>query len=710
MKAASLLLLLLCVACCHARNIEVDPSGRGDATTINAAIIQADPGDSIWVMPGNYSAPTLDRSLEISGTGDVVLEGTTTVSAPGCKLSGLNLKAGGEDPAMVVDGRDAAVYNCSIIGPATAGRIFGENCTLQGCRIDSPTGLEIFAAASAVADCSIKADTAARINRTGRCRISGCEVNSLRGVMVEESGNCSIVNNSFTGNGFAVVLSGSHDNSVAGNDISGTYISALDIEGSRGNNLTENRISGGKVGVSLRGSTDCLVWGNSIESVEQAAIFLDQSTQNLLQSNRLSKSGNGILLQSSNYNSLISNQASHNTYGISLRGSFRDLLRDNLMHNNSYNLRLTSGDSQAGSYIPIHFDHDIDASNLVDGRPVCYLVGDSGIQVPYDCGFLGLVSCRDIRVQNLNLANSSAGILLVNSSGCSIHNASVSNSESGYLLAGSRGCTIDQSRAESCQTGFAADESSACQMTAVSAVNCSVQGILAEDCSGLGLLQCRIQDSAAGVFLRSSRLCKVHDCSILYSKGDGLALLKSHNCSLLANEALFNENGISLIASNSCYIQANNASGNERDGISLQQLDSSEVFNNTATGNAQGIYIQSCQNFRLQGNILGKNSRYGLRMSLSRDGNITGNRIFDNSLAGANLVDCSSNVVYHNIFVSNGLINAADNGDNQWDGGPDTGGNYWSDHAATGNPAEEPRQIAGGGVDRYPFRDAWGWL
>ncbi|HNX40500.1 MAG TPA: NosD domain-containing protein, partial [Methanothrix sp.] len=123
----------------------------------------------------------------------------------------------------------------------------------------------------------------------------------------------------------------------------------------------------------------------------------------------------------------------------------------------------------------------------------------------------------------------------------------------------------------------------------------------------------------------------------------------------------------------------------------------------------QGIYIQSCRLFHLQSNLLGENSRFGLRMSLSRAGNITENNIYDNGLAGANLVDCSDNLIYHNVFANNGLQNAADNGDNRWDGGSDMGGNYWSDFAASANPGVEPRPIAGGGRDRYPFRDAWGW-
>ena len=103
------------------------------------------------------------------------------------------------------------------------------------------------------------------------------------------------------------------------------------------------------------------------------------------------------------------------------------------------------------------------------------------------------------------------------------------------------------------------------------------------------------------------------------------------------------------------------------------------------------------------------NSRYGLRMSNSVGCNVTENSLSDNQIAGANLVDCTNNFLYHNIFANNVVQNVADNGKNQWDAGPTIGGNYWSDFAVLGNPGNVPRQIPGKGVDRYPFQDPGGW-
>ena len=188
-----------------------------------------------------------------------------------------------------------------------------------------------------------------------------------------------------------------------------------------------------------------------------------------------------------------------------------------------------------------------------------------------------------------------------------------------------------------------------------------------------------------------------------------MQLRKSHNCSLIGNAAFSNDLGISLTGSNSCLLQANNASRNKMDGISLQQLSNVDVQSNIALRNGQGIYIQSSRRLCVRGNILCENRRFGLRMSGTKDSNITENNIYDNRIAGANLVDCFGNRLYHNIFAKNGIQNAADNGQNQWDAGPSAGGNFWSDHEVLGNPGDEPRQIPGSGVDRYPFQDLGGW-
>jgi parallel beta-helix repeat protein len=710
MKLCALLLLLLLAASCQAKTLIVDPGESGDAKTLQAAVFLAGHGDTIQIQPGIYAGATVDKSVSISGNGPVIVEGPLAITAPGCRISDITIKTDGKDAAVSFASLDNQLLRCTITGIATAVKVTGANNSIRDCRIDSPQGVEILGAKNEVLQSIISGSTAISINGTEGSRISGCQISALQGAQIVDSNGNTVINNAFSGDGYGVVLIRSHGNEVSHNKLSQGYVSGLDIVDSRSNNLTKNYITGGKVGISLRGSQNCIVSGNICEKNERAGIFAEGAYQNHLENNSLSDNGNGILLQGSGENSLIYNQAYRNIYGISLRGSTKNLLRENVLLENSYNLRIDPGQGQSASNNYDFFVHDIDMSNLADNKPICYLVGKADLMAPEDCGFLGIVSCKNISAANLNLKNSSTGVLMVNSTKCNILNSSISWAETGFYLLGSQACTVSRSLASDCRIGFAAEASSWCQFAYDRARNCSMEGFRAENTKDLSLLECKIQFCQRGIALHESRLCRIQNCSADNNQEEGIQLIKSYNCSLIGNAASSNNRGISLAGSNSCYLQANNASENRIDGFSLQQLSYANVQDNIALRNGQGIYVQSSRNLFLTGNIIGENSRFGLRMSSSKDSNITENNINDNGIAGANLVDCAGLLLYHNIFANNSIQNAVDNGQNRWDSGPAAGGNYWSDHFVSGNPGNAARNIPGGGVDRYPFQEPRGWL
>jgi parallel beta-helix repeat protein len=668
MKFCTAIFLLLLVSCSQAKTLIVDPGESGDAKTLLAAVLLADNRDAIQIRPGNYAGAILDKSVNISGIGFVTVEGSLAVTAPGCVISDITIKANGKDAAVSLASRDNQLVRCTIAAVATAVKVTGENNSIRHCRIDSPQGVEIFGAKNKVIYCTISgtvsSGTAVRINGTSEGIISGCQISA--------------------------------------------YMSGLDVIASSNSNLTKNSITGCKVGISLRGSHSCLVSGNICQKNERAGIFCEGAYQNHLESNDLSENGNGILLQGSAENTLSSNRAYRNIYGISLRGCTENTLSENVLQENSYNLRVDPGQGQSASSNHKFFVHDIDRSNLADDKPICYLVGKADLMVPTDCGFLGLVSCKNIRASNLTIKNSSTGVLLVNSTNCIIQNSSITRAETGFLLQDSKATSISSCMAMDCKTGFAAIGSSGCWFASDRAHNCSAEGLRADNAQSLGLLECEVTSCQSGIAIHESQMCRIQNCSICKNQ-DGVQLLKSHNCSLIGNAAFSNDRGISLTGSNSCFLLANNASANNLDGISLQQLSEAVVQDNIALRNGQGFFIHSARQLTIQGNVLGQNSRFGLRMSSSKDGNITENNIYDNRIAGVNLVDCAGFLLYHNIFAKNGIQNAADNGQNQWDAGPGLGGNFWSDHEASGNPGDAPRKIPGGGVDRYPFQDPQGW-
>ncbi|MFZ3145546.1 right-handed parallel beta-helix repeat-containing protein [Methanothrix sp.] len=707
--AAFILILILLASSVQARVLTVDPGDSSDAKTLSAAVFKASPGDTIQIQPGRYPGAIIDRSLKIYGREGVSIEGPLSINAPGCEIYDLKINTSRSDASLSLLSGDCRVVRCTISGDKVAVSSEGSNNTIAECGINSPEGIEIFAPDNRIKSCSIQSGgVGVRINQTAGCWVEDCIITALQGVLIEDSDGNGVVNNTILTDGLGLVLTRSDGNEASGNNLSGAFVSGIDMLNSRFNDIEANRIEGGKVGISLRVAEYCNVTSNWCLGNERAGIYGNEARGLILAENDLIENGNGILLSASADNIIRSNLATHNVYGISLRGSAKNLLRDNLMELNRYNLRIDGGEG-SDSELQDYYVQDIDRSNMVDGRPIYYLVGKSGMNVPEDCGFLGLVSCREISARNLTISNSSVGMLLVNSSGCRIQNSSIDLSEEGILLRASDDCIISGCQVRECNVGYDSQDASGIQFVADHARDCSAEGFRVDGSLNLLLLKCNSTSSNSGISLHSSRLCRVQDCRAARNAKEGLLLSLSHRCSLVGNQAFSNDRGIALTGSNACTLDSNFAISNQKDGISIEQLSDAEVKGNNATNNSQGIFVQSSKSSRISGSILCNNSRYGLRMSTSTSCNITGNEICSNQIAGINLVDCTDNFLYHNIIRDNLIQNAADNGNNHWDAGAEIGGNYWSDHAVVGDPGSLPRPIPAQGQDRYPFQHPGGW-
>jgi parallel beta-helix repeat protein len=382
------------------------------------------------------------------------------------------------------------------------------------------------------------------------------------------------------------------------------------------------------------------------------------------------------------------------------------------MQSNSYNLRVDSGEESsaevAGSAREF-FLQNIDSSNLVDGRPVCYLVGSRDTEVPQGCGFVGMVACRNVSAVNQTISNNSAGILMVGSTFCRVDGCNISSSESGVYILNSTRWTVSNSRAVDCENGFMALASPDGRFDRDRAEGCSERGFRADGVLNLTWNASSAYSCGAGIAVLKSRLCSLLGCIAGQNKEAGILLIDSHKCFLGQNILTSNAQGIALSGSNACILTENRAEANRQDGFSFEQLSSAELSKNEARKNGQGAFLHSSKRVRVEGNNFSENDKYGLRMSASSECNVTDNRFIRNEISGVNLVDCSGNFLYHNRFIDNGLQNAVDNGENLWDAGPKIGGNFWSDHQVKGNPGNTPREIPSKGIDRYPFQSANGW-
>ena len=103
-------------------------------------------------------------------------------------------------------------------------------------------------------------------------------------------------------------------------------------------------------------------------------------------------------------------------YGIYI-GSCLNVLRNNRMENNTRNFSVIDS-VQAHPELPNLYVNDVDVSNLVDGKPIVYWIGRSGETVPFNAGYVALINCSNMIVQNLALSRNGQGIELIHAVDC----------------------------------------------------------------------------------------------------------------------------------------------------------------------------------------------------------------------------------------------------------------------------------------------------
>jgi len=138
----------------------------------------------------------------------------------------------------------------------------------------------------------------------------------------------------------------------------------------------------------------------------------------------------GIYIARSLNNIVRDNIIVNHRYGIRIYDSSGNILKNNNMSHNKYNLVVWG-------LLLSHFLHDIDSSNVVNGRPVYYWVNQQNKIVPKDAGYVALVNSLNITVKELNLSNSLAGVLLAYTDNSIITGVTSFNNERGLYLVSS---------------------------------------------------------------------------------------------------------------------------------------------------------------------------------------------------------------------------------------------------------------------------------
>ena len=186
----------------------------------------------------------------------------------------------------------------------------------------------------------------------------------------------------------------------------------------------------------------------SIDATSDHGIFIENTDAYFMIRNcyifngtNQSNENNGFHLKNVKNGVIENNRIEANNIGIYIEECNNITLHNNTILNNTYNFQITSSSS---SYYYSEYDHTISTNNTVNGRPIYYLIGQSNKIIPSNAGFVGLVNCNNITVENLTLDHNGHGIILVSTTNSTIKNNTChSNNYNGIYLISSSNNIID---------------------------------------------------------------------------------------------------------------------------------------------------------------------------------------------------------------------------------------------------------------------------
>jgi nitrous oxidase accessory protein len=143
----------------------------------------------------------------------------------------------------------------------------------------------------------------------------------------------------------------------------------------------------------------------------------------------------GLLIQQSNYNKLLNLTIVNFYRGLRIYDSSQSILRNVVLHNNTYNLEVY------GLYLS-HFLHDIDESNIVNGKRIYYLVNKHNVSLTGDAGYVALVNSTGVKVANMKLSDNFSGLLLAYTNSTEVCNVTCTQNVQGIRLVNSHNITI----------------------------------------------------------------------------------------------------------------------------------------------------------------------------------------------------------------------------------------------------------------------------
>ncbi|MDD4650925.1 MAG: NosD domain-containing protein [Methanothrix sp.] len=638
-----------------ARTYIVDDSGFANYQNIQQAVNAASNGDTIYLKPGEYKEEVvLNKSLSlmplIGETGPIVLKGDgleagITITADGCSLQGITIQDF-SGPAIYIQSNKNTIKENVLkkSNPTILVRGSNENVIAKNTMTDSQGAVAIWenATNNAVSENDIVGcNVSIVIREATKNRIAGNKISDAYwGLWLDHAEGCQIESNDIQSKRYGMWILNSSIDTISQNRVrirssAGDITQGINIANASEIALVGNEINDATFGIIIASSMNNEIKDNAIMRCTNALYAKDADLLEI-KNNSILTTGCGIMMQNSSHNSMNSNEIKDGTVGLEM-----DLSRN-----------------------------DNFSENQISG------ITDTAIQIS---------SCAESIISSNLIANSSKGIILLDSSENRLSANDFRNVEWGFYT-----------ESETKQ-GFnnSIDESNVVDSHPIVYLFGSLGGQIQDrDLAHLTLAYCE------NVTVKNNDITN-----------DAIFLFDSKNNRIVENN-ITERFGMRLVNSNGNEISGNRLIGNKFSGMFLYASDSNQIAGNNASKNSQnGISLLSCSENAIHGNTVYGNAATGIWLNLSNDNQFYQNNISNNPV-GLDVMHSTGNRVFHNNFMGNAEHSKDTDGSNSWDEGNVTGGNYWEDHVAKGNPSQSwPRMIKGGGMlDNYPFQDESGWL
>jgi parallel beta-helix repeat protein len=303
---------------------------------------------------------------------------------------------------------------------------------------------------------------------------------------------------------------------------------------------------------------------NVIGPTNYSSIYMLSVSNCSISDNVISESYAGIFCSNVSNSDLINNTITSSVRGIYLYDSPNNTLINNIMTSNDYNF---------GGYgtSPEHFFQNINTSNLVDGKPIYYLIDQADMQVPSNAGQVYVVNSTNITVKDIAISNGYEGIVFAYTDNSKIENVTVSDNEYGIVLFRSNSNILDNIN-----------------------INNNYYGIFLSNSINNNLINNIISSNGwDGISLySSSELNNVNNNTISSNGCDGIYLDYSGNNTLSNNTIINNpEIGINLYGSADNNIINNNVNNNTYQGIYLKDSTNNTLIDNIMESNGYNFGI-----------------------------------------------------------------------------------------------------------------------